>query len=216
MILLPGSLYSLSLLINDVSLSSSTKPTNLSTICPFLNPITVGTAWTPWSNATSPRSSISTMARSTSSSAVAIAASSLKDIILQEKGRQIWALPWREQFAGATPGGGEVHYCRLLTVHHFLTELLLALDLERGHRVSGGGHVPRPGPVLCHPVHWRQQGSGWQHCDYVNWHNVDVALHLHQSSCYFVETHTSEASHSAIKVQMLSVVFHKLKNFSLF
>ena len=89
MILLPGSLYSLSLLINDVSLSSSTKPTNLSTICPFLNPITVGTAWTPWSNATSPRSSISTMARSTSSSAVAIAASSLKDIILQEKGRQI-------------------------------------------------------------------------------------------------------------------------------
>ena len=64
--------------MKEDNLSSSTRPTNLSTPSPFFRPITVGTALTPCSMAMSARSSISTMARSTSSSAAAMAASSLE------------------------------------------------------------------------------------------------------------------------------------------
>ena len=103
--------------MNDVSLlSSSTKPTNLSTM--------------------SSSSSISTMARSTASSEVATAAS--------RSDRS-------EKLAGATPGGGEVHHSRLLAVIHLLLELLLALDLVRGHHVSAGGHVPHPNDATTSP-----------------------------------------------------------------
>ena len=71
-------LYSLIFSTKDESLSSSTRPMKLSNCFPFLKPITDGTAVTPCSMASSPMSSMSTMARSTSPSVAATAASILE------------------------------------------------------------------------------------------------------------------------------------------
>ena len=69
--------YSLIFSTKAESLSSSTRPMKLSNCFPFLNPMTEGTAVTPCSIASSPMSSMSTIARSTSPSVAATAASIL-------------------------------------------------------------------------------------------------------------------------------------------
>ena len=129
------------------NLSSSAKPTNRSITFPLLMPMTVGTALTPYSIAMSPRSSISTMARSTVPSVAAMAASSLKNtkifslICLIPSGKPCQknsyeTLPRGEKFAGAAPSSAKVDNDRTLTLHYFCFELILVLNIINNQRYA--------------------------------------------------------------------------------